>query len=79
MTSRVKEQRFALENRVKHAKYGTFTEEFMAGKTGKKTARKKAARKAKLRRGRQQQRQNPKIARLRKNKKRMRNRKMRRK
>lgn len=43
-----------------------------------KTAKKKAMRRAKLKRGRQQQRQNPKLARLRKNKRRMRIKKMRR-
>jgi hypothetical protein len=47
------------------------------GYMAKKTARKKAARKAKLKRGRQQQRQDPKLAKLRKNKKRMLRKKMR--
>jgi hypothetical protein len=48
---------------------------FFGGFMAKKTARKKAQRKAKIRSGRQQQRQNPKIAARRKAKKAMRNRK----
>lgn len=51
----------------------------MAGKKPRKTARKKAQRKAKLRRGRQQQRQDPAIARRRRAKRLMRVKKMRRK
>jgi hypothetical protein len=44
----------------------------------KKTAKRKAARKAKLRRGRQQQWQNPRIAKLRKAKYKMRHKKLKR-
>jgi hypothetical protein len=48
-------------------------------KKKRKTARKKAQRKAKLRRGRQQQRQDPKLAAIRKKRYRMRHTKLRRK